>query len=269
MIGIFLLLNTIYFSQGPLSLLFPFFIATIISVSLWEFYRIAQVKGCQPLFKIGISFSLLYVFAAFISQKQPTLKALPEAVLGMTLLVSFLYYFIKGQDPFVNLAVTLFGIFYLTVPLTCALFITYYFPSGALQDGRYWILYLLAVTKVTDTGAYFCGKIFGSKKFAPYISPKKTWEGSIGGTISALLTSVILSKVFPLEISLLVSLGLGMAISVLAQIGDLSESLLKRDLGIKDSNKLPGIGGILDSVDSLVFTTPFVYLFLKFTHPVQ
>lgn len=261
LIGIIVLFIALYYSYHPL--LKPLFIALctlLICSSLWEFYRIAKAKGYQPLSKIGILATACYVFAVSVEVFVPGLKMLPVAVLGVTLLAAFLYYFIKGADPFVNLALTLFGLFYLTLPLTCVLYINYLFP-----EGRWWVIYTIAVTKITDIGAYVCGKLFGNHRMTPYISPKKTWEGALGGFLAALLTSVLMNQLTPLNMDLSISLVIGAFVSGLAQFGDLAESLLKRDVGVKDSNQLPGLGGVLDILDSLVFTIPFIYLFLQFS----
>lgn len=252
----------------------PIFVALtagFILTALWEFYHIAQAKGYHPLSKIGIISTLIYLISVFWLTQSSMASGWPEAVLGLTMISSFLYYFIKGTDPFVNLALTLFGIFYLTLPLSCFILINYFFPEKSYHDGRWWLLYLLLVTKITDTGAYFCGKSFGSSKLAPYISPKKTWEGALGGTIIALLTSVGLyyaTSIYPhspLGITFWQSIYLGVIVSLFAQLGDLAESLLKRDVGVKDSNHLPGLGGMLDVLDSLVFTAPLLYIFMKMT----
>ena len=122
---------------------------------------------------------------------------------------------------------------------------------------------------MTDTGGFFIGKKFGKEKLAPYISPKKTWEGALGGFVAAIFSSiavVFFASIFDPEafgLTLWQSIWLGAGIGICAQIGDLSESLLKRDGGIKDSNQVPGLGGMLDIVDSLVFSAPLVYIFLK------
>ncbi len=273
-IEIILLLTALYLSKdGIFKISFTVLAAGLIGTALWEFYQMVKVKACQPLTKIGIGGTILYVFAVYLSTQYAFAKSLPETVLALTLLSAFMYYFFKGADPFVNLAVTLFGIFYLTLPLACAVYIIYFFPEGSSQDGRWWLFYLIAVTKMTDIGGYFIGKLFGSKKLAPYISPGKTWEGAVGGIVCALAASLafyfLLPYYFtpsPIELTLAKSLGLGLLISLLAQFGDLAESILKRDLGFKDSSRLPGIGGILDILDSLVFTVPLIYLFLRFTY---
>lgn len=270
-IGVVVLLSAIRLSYDPFfRLLFALLAAGLISTALWEYYRIAKAKECQPLVKIGIIATVGYVLAVFF-RAQFGLQMLPEIALGLTLVSAFTYYFIKGSDPFVNLAITLFGIFYLTIPLSCVIDINYFISEPIVRDGRWCLIYLLFVTKMTDTAAFFVGKKYGKRQLSPYISPKKTWEGALGGFFGALITAIIFYAIFhsffelpPFNISFGKNLILAMLISVAAQFGDLAESLLKRDVGVKDSSRhVPGLGGVLDIVDSLVFTSPLMYIFLK------
>jgi len=261
-IGVALLAVAIALAHHPFyRWLFILLCLVMICGALWEFYRIAKEKEYLPLSKIGVISTAAYVLAFYYSTQYTLLYPLPPAVLASTLVAAFVYYFIKGTDPFVNLALTLFGIFYLTVPLTTALGIVY-FPYA---EGQWWFVYALAVTKATDMAAYAFGKLWGSNQLSPYISPKKTWEGALGGFAAALAVSFLLNRLVPLGLSDGGSLILGALTSALAQFGDLAESLLKRDGGVKDSNaQFPGLGGLLDVLDSLVFTLPFIYLFLMF-----
>lgn len=268
-VGAILLLTLIYWSHAPFfRYLFVFFIAAVISSALWEYYHIAKSKVCQPLIKIGLIGSTTYVLATFLRTQYHQAIVLPEIIIGITLLASFAYYFIKGSDPFINLAITMFGILYLTIPLSYIIDINY-FESSAVRDGRWCLLYLLFVTKMTDVGAFFIGKKFGQKQLSPYISPNKTWEGALGGLCAALSTSIIayiLIHLFtepPFVITVWQSIWLAVLISIVGQFGDLAESLLKRDVGVKDSSHLPGLGGFLDMLDSLVFTSPLMYIFLS------
>jgi phosphatidate cytidylyltransferase len=251
----------------------PFFtliLSFIVGGAVFEYYKIAKGKGFLPLDTIGIICSMAYVFAVFLSTQSKAMEFLPEMMLVTTGLLIFTNYFVKGPSPFVNSAITFFGFAYLALPLACLLNITYFFPADSTQDGRWWLIFLIMVTKMTDTGAYFAGKRFGSHKLAPYMSPGKTWEGAIGGFITALITGVCIHYLInftyetpPINLSLFHSIWLGGVLSVIAQFGDLAESLLKRDVGVKDSNQLPGLGGMLDVVDSLVFTAPLMYIYLK------
>lgn len=259
------------YSQSMLNLLFPLFVYATIGAALWEYYHIAKAKGCHPLTKIGLCGTLVYVWAIFMRSRWPDLGWMfPEIAIGLLLIAAFMYYFIKGTDPFVNLAITMFGFLYLCVTLSCLIEINFFMFPSQVYDGRWCLLYLLFVTKMTDTGAYFVGKQWGRRKLSPYISPKKTWEGAFGGLLSAIITSTILYAIFqlffdhpPFPLSLGISLLLAILISITAQFGDLAESLLKRDVGVKDSSGLPGLGGFLDIVDSLVFTSPLMYIFLN------
>lgn len=257
--------TVIYLSHDPLfQPLFVLVLAAVIAAALWEYYKIAKASGHEPVETIGIFGSIVYLYALYLTMGQATLVEWPMIVIGLTLFSAFMFYFFSGISPLVNLAVTVFGIIYLTIPLSSMLLIN-------IDYGRYWMLYLILVTKATDIGAYFAGKQLGRHKLAPVISPKKTWEGAVAGFLLGTFASYLLHKIsteyygMPLFSSSLQALGFGALMTVVAQIGDLSESLLKRDSGVKDSNKLPGLGGILDMVDSLVFTAPLLYMFLKLT----
>lgn len=270
-VGLIALLIVIYFSHVPLFA--PFFAlltAGVICLALSEYYNIAKSKRCQPLVKIGLIGTVAYAFAIFLRTQVPQADVVPQIVLGMTLIAAFLYYFIKGSDPFVNLAITLFGFLYLTMTLSCIIDINYFRLDPFVKDGRWCFLYLLLVTKITDTTAFFVGKKLGQRKLSPYISPKKTWEGALGGICGALAVSILFFIVVwgffsesPFEITFWQSIWLAILLSITAQFGDLAESLLKRDVGVKDSSHLPGLGGVLDIVDSLVFTAPLMYIFLQ------
>ena len=127
-------------------------------------------------------------------------------------------------------------------------------------NGRSWLLYGLIVVSATDTGAYVFGRIFGRHSFAPSISPAKTMEGAVGGWVSGVCFSLSIAKVFSLGMGIMVSLGLGAVLSALGQLGDLVESKLKRMAGVKDSGRIiPGQGGILDRIDSVVLVLPVLY----------
>lgn len=264
------MLVAIYLSHTPpFSLIFVLLMAAIIGLAVWEYYHIATLKELHPLSKIGLITTVAYVLATFLSTQYTEATLLPHLIIGFSLASAFFYYFIKGFEPFVNLSITFFGILYLTIPLSFLILINFYKPSQEAMDGRLSLLYLLIVTKMTDTGAFFIGKRFGKNQLCPLISPKKTWEGAIGGLVVAVASSLIFASVthhfFHNDFSLTYwqSLWLGILLSITAQFGDLAESLLKRNMGVKDSSHLPGLGGVLDIVDSIVFTAPLMYFFLK------
>lgn len=257
----------IWFSPYPLfSPFFALLIATFIALSAAELYSIAQSKNTQPLVGVGILGCFAYAIAIYLAAHYPQAADLPYAVIIATLIGSFLFFFKSGQEPLTNLSITLFALIYIAIPLSSWISIAYFFPQGAHQEGRWWLFYLLAVTKFTDIGAYFVGSALGKNKLSPYISPGKSWEGALGGLIfggAASFIFYLLSGTIPLSISLYASIWLGVVLSTMGQIGDLAESLLKRDAGVKNSSRIPGLGGILDMLDSLVFTSPILYIFLK------
>ena len=269
-IAALLTLIVIYFSNIPIfKPLFCISVVAVICSATSELYNIFRAKGLNPANTLGLSIGALYTIAVAISTQYPEAKMLPEFVLLFSLLITFLYFFYKGTSPLLNLSATLFAVIYIAIPLSCMIRITYFFNPEDIQDGRLILLYLLIVTKITDIGGFFVGKTMGKGKLAPYISPKKTWEGAIGGLVAAVLASLTFKLIFSFfnlntfNLSVLDSILLGAAISIFAQIGDLSESLLKRDGGIKDSSQMPGLGGMLDIVDSLIFSAPLIYLCLK------
>jgi len=127
----------------------------------------------------------------------------------------------------------------------------------------FWVLYLVLLIKTGDAGAYFIGTKFGKTKLFESVSPNKSWEGAWGGFVTTVLLSLI-SSVYLRDVSFLHLLILGTVLGVIAQLGDLIESLMKRNVGVKDSGEVPGLGGILDVLDSLIFTTPFLYFYITF-----
>jgi phosphatidate cytidylyltransferase len=272
-ISIALVFITLYYSYSPFfAPVVPVIAFLVIGFATKEYYQIAKIKGLQPRIKIGLAVTLLYVVAIYLSTQAAYLELMPLICLLVSMVAVFTSYFIRGKNPFENIAVTLFGIVYLTIPLACTIQINYFFAPEAEQDGRLWLFFVLAITYLTDSCALIVGKSIGRTKLASFISPNKTWEGAVGGLIFAVAASLLFSYFaeqgfIPIRLTFRESILLGAALSVLAQIGDLSESLLKRDAGVKDSSKIPGLGGLLDVIDSLVFTAPVVYLYLKFQNP--
>ena len=154
------------------------------------------------------------------------------------------------------------GPIYVGLPLVMLLHIDMYYP----RKGNIWIFFLLVVVFANDTGAFYLGKLFGKHRLYEAMSPGKTWEGAIGGGLCSVLAAFWFLRIIPLHPLDLSILGLVFFISIVAPIGDLVESMMKRAHGIKDSGKiLPGHGGILDRVDGLLFAIPGLYLFLNWS----
>lgn len=260
----------IIFARQPLvALVIVSALAGLAAIGIWEYVRLTSSKSLSPALRLMISIGVAEVFSFYIAHKWMPLPELPVFILALGLGLFFLYHFSRSEDALLHVAVEFFGVVYLAVPLGYMLAILYPISEGVQQDGRWWLIYLLLVTKITDIGAYFFGRLLGRHRLAPILSPKKTIEGSIAGFICAVLlslTMVFLSRefagdAFPLKLA--DALWLGILIGIFGQIGDLAESLLKRDAVVKDSNTLPGLGGVLDMLDSLIFTAPIVYFYLN------
>lgn len=268
-IGIALLL-LIAFSANPIvSGLVVAATAAMAGVGVWEYAKLASTKGVKPAVLLMVIVAACEVVAFFIGHKWIHSQELPVFVFAIGVGLFFLNRFRKAEEALVNVAVDFFGVAYVAVPLSYMLAILYPINPSPTMDGRWWIFYLIVVTKITDVGAYFVGRIWGKTALAPTLSPKKTVEGAAGGLACAVLFSlgiVFLGRMyagtaFPLEYP--DALWLGILIGVFGQIGDLAESLLKRDADVKDSNRIPGLGGVLDMIDSLIFTAPIVYFYLR------
>jgi phosphatidate cytidylyltransferase len=169
-----------------------------------------------------------------------------------------------------TMSCTVFGVLY--VPWLLSFITKINYGLGEAASGRFFVLYLVVVTKAADVGAYFVGSAFGKHPLIPRISPKKTWEGLLGGVLMSVWMSILmwglLNPRIPPELNVRFGVGdaavLGIGMGLVAIAGDLAESLVKREAGVKDSGRmLPGIGGALDLVDSLLFTAPLLFVYMR------
>lgn len=240
---------------------------------LAEFYGIVNRRGLVCFSGWGILGGALLVMGTFLHSR---------GILGTTgsparvndFETSFLILFVLGLclRQFVSrsntagilaIATTLFGLMYVPWLLNFLQKINF-FPG---VDGRYFLLYFVLITKFSDMGAYAVGSLMGKHKMIPRISPGKTWEGFVGAIVVSTAASVAFAHLFRPHMAgmnLLHAVLLGVILSVCAVIGDLIESIFKREAGVKDSGRFfPGIGGILDLLDSLLFNAPIMYLYLR------
>ncbi len=263
----------------PLRWIFTAATAGVAAIALFEYYVLVRQKGFAPAYTLGTVATVLYIFAIFFKTQGPhphweaLWQKMPEIVLALAFFGCFVRYAWSGKDPLINIATSFLGIIYLAVPFGLVVRIMYFFVFEGDQDhyfqGSWWVIYLIAVTKAADMGGYFVGHFAGKRKLAFKISPNKTFEGALGGLICSIIISLFIcylgkrfANVF-MGFTYASSIYLGILVGILGQIGDLAESLLKRDAGVKDSNTLPGVGGILDMTDSILFTAPVVYIFLR------
>lgn len=258
--------------------LFAAAVSAVAAIAVWEYDQLVKRKGVRPGVTLSILSVIFYIFSIFVKTQGPYavansfLSHTPELVLGAAFLSCFVYFAILKLPPIIHIATTFFGIVYIAVPLSLFVKIIYFFSYDKLDEqafaGIWWVVYLIAVTKSSDIGGYFVGSSFGKRKLALKLSPKKTLEGALGGLLGSILMSLgicFLGKTYGevfSQFSYLKSIFLGTLIGIIGQIGDLAESFLKRDASVKDSNSIPGVGGILDMTDSLLFAAPVVYLSL-------
>jgi phosphatidate cytidylyltransferase len=171
------------------------------------------------------------------------------------------------RAPIITAALTVLGLLYVAFLFNFVALLA--FTPGDMHQNRFLLIYLLAVTKFSDVGAYVVGSLIGRHKMIPRISPGKTWEGFAGAILTSLVISVVLIEILGkrLEaISFADSIILGLLLPLISVVGDLAESVVKRDASIKDSgHSIPGIGGALDLIDSILFTAPVLYFYLQFT----
>ncbi len=219
-----------------------------------EFYRMVIPSKAQSFAYFGLPWSLLFV----LSPHFENVATIPTLVTLTVVLCSIWFLFLPWREATLgNWAWTITGVLYIGWMLS------YWVEIRSLTDGRYWALLAFLTTFASDTGAFLVGRTWGKHLLTPKISPGKTWEGAIGGGVGAIATSLILSTIFHLRINLWQTLLLGFFVSLFAQLGDLVESLLKRNAGVKDSSRLiPGHGGILDRIDSIIFSGAVVYYYV-------
>jgi phosphatidate cytidylyltransferase len=249
-IGLPFLIAAIWFGIPWLSIL----VAIMAVVSGIEFYRMAEHKKVQPVTYAGIIAMLLLI----ASPHCPYLPVQP-ALISLIVVASLLWILFRqpSEKSFDNWAWTIAGVFYIGWTLS-------YWPElRMIESGRDWVFWILLIIVASDTSAYFIGRAIGKHFFAPSISPKKTWEGSIGGLICSIIIAVVFGFVFSLPIAYWHMILLGAIINIFTQLGDLVESLLKRNTGVKDSsNLIPGHGGVLDRMDSFIFTGIIAYYYI-------
>ncbi len=255
-----LIIFSIYFSLDPHWKYFHLSLLVVLGFfATNEYVEMARKKGgFIPSYVPQISTSILVIFM-FIAAQSIARTNLIIFLIFIYLLLNFFLHLGFKKSAIYDLAVSFFPIIYIALPLGLSFFVLFGVPHG-----RWWIAYLIFVTKVADIGAYFGGKAFGRKKLAPIISPNKTVAGFICAILVAVATSLVAyTFAYPyVEWGWEKTIALGLLLGSLGQCGDLFESLLKRDAKIKDSSSLPGIGGILDLLDSILLNIPVLFFFL-------
>ncbi len=240
---------------------FVFLLFSILGIA--EFYSITGKEDIKPQLLSGIVISvLLFCISAYVSISNAHFKLLFLSI-PLFFIPFIIELFRNKSNAISNIATTLLGIFYVVFPLSLLNFIpNISFESGIYNKGILLGYFILIWTN--DTFAYLVGVKIGKTRLFERISPKKSWEGSIGGLFFSMLASFLLSLFFS-ELTSIMWIGMAIIIVVSGTLGDLTESMFKRNLNIKDSGTiLPGHGGILDRLDALFISAPFVFFYLTF-----
>lgn len=261
--GIPLLVAAIWFDK-PL----PWFtVVTLIAgaLSILEFYRLVASTRAVPLTYLGLIWTMLFIISRdknFLALLEPNFDVSQIIPLLLTsLIVISLIWLLRHPQremAFAGWAWTMGGVLYV------GWLLSYVVALRGIDDGRNWVLLAIFAAFASDTMAFLVGRTWGRHHLAPHISPAKTWEGAVGGVFGAVIASLFFTLPTPLQLPLGygAAILLGLLVSVFGQLGDLVESLFKRNMGVKDSGKLiPGHGGLLDRLDSVVFTGVVVYYY--------
>ncbi|MGB9613146.1 MAG: phosphatidate cytidylyltransferase [Candidatus Margulisiibacteriota bacterium] len=244
----------IYYGGMPFLLL----VLSLALVAVNEFYNMMLKKGYFPAYYVGNVITAFFIVVAYNALKrnwEPAHSALLTLAAAMAMISGI---FLKREkDTIVDIAVTILGMIYV------GWFFSYLIFIRSLTEHGGYLFFLVFTIWAMDITAYLVGKYFGKTPLFPSVSPKKTWEGAIAGFLLCLVAALIFSQTAQLEVGH--ALMLGLLIGIFGQVSDLVESLIKRDVGVKDSSQIiPGHGGVLDRIDSFVLPAPLMYYYLVF-----
>ncbi len=232
-------------------------------IALYEFYRMTEKNTTHAIGKIfNIAAGVFIFFTVFLYLENISHTALPVAVLVYltTLICSAIY--INRTDILHTVIYSVFGQIYITLPLSLLMLIFYGFQNVSPEYRYLPVLLIFILIWINDTAAYVVGSVLGKHKFVERISPKKTVEGFVGGMLFSIIAGVIAGAVFSLPFGF--GMLFGFLVAFFGTMGDLFESLIKRTCNVKDSGTLiPGHGGILDRIDSLLAVIPVIYIYLS------
>lgn len=233
-------------------------VAGALLVAGWEFFDMARRAGHRPLQWLGLA-----SIALILLEAQFQWNLLREIILAMVCVSLVIGIFQHREGWLTGWAYTIGGVLY--VGLIGAYFLLV--RNLPNETGLLWTILALLTAWANDSAAYLAGTRLGKHGFFPHISPKKTWEGAVGGLVASILTMIAASIVFQIPFGFSILFGAGLSIAAI--LGDLVESLIKRQTGVKDSSTIiPGHGGLLDRIDSLLAAAVFAYYYLVWFMPV-
>ncbi len=232
----------------------------IVAAALREFFGMLEKKGLKIYKRFGILVGAVIPFSIMLRFELTRGWELFFLAAGLLTLIILQFSRRDNSGAIVDISVTIFGIIYI------AWFLSFLIKIRYMEGGLGLIVVLLLIAKGGDIGAYLIGRRFGRTPLLPRISPRKSVEGAVGGLLFSAAAGTVSGMLLKFPMTTIPHLlFIGISLGILAQLGDLSESLVKRDCQVKDSgNFFPGMGGILDVVDSLIFTAPVFYFYLTF-----
>ncbi len=239
----------------------------ILGSGLFEFYRMVEKDTSHAISKIfNILMGVIIFISVFLYLEGIYTYLLPVFILTYLLILIASAIFLRRHDILHGIIYSVFGQVYITMPLSLLMFISYSPDMAGSEYNWVPVLALFVFLWVNDTAAYFIGSLIGRHKLIEHISPKKSIEGFIAGILFTVLASLIFNWFHP-DFSTAFWMGLAVVVALFGTLGDLFESLIKRTCNVKDAgNLIPGHGGILDRIDSLLVTVPAVYLYLILFH---
>ena len=254
------LLSCILFHAVSFTMLF-----LIISIwGLYEFYILSEKLGAKPYKWLGYLLALFIYVSNLLSYN--TLFSTTSLLAGIIMCVFLVFIqalFDTDEHSFKNITYTLTGVMYAVIPFVLLNKIAGVDITSQINYNPHYVLGIILLIWTNDVCAYLVGSFFGKHKLFERVSPKKTWEGTVGAAILTIGASFLITQWFN-ELALVHWIVIAMLVSVFGTIGDLVESMFKRQAGVKDSGKImPGHGGILDRFDSLLFVSPFIFLYLS------
>lgn len=229
-----------------------------ITAGLYEFFRMLEKKQIASYKYFGMGMGIIIPLSIMFRFELTKGWEFLFIILAFLFLIFMQFKRRQHSGAIIAISTTIFGIIYISW------FFSFLIKIRYLEGGLGLLASLLLITKSCDIGAYLIGSRFGKNPLIPRVSPHKTVEGAIGGVIFSVLTALVCKPL--LNFGYLHLMVIGASLSILAQLGDLSESLIKRDCQVKDSgNIFPGMGGVLDQIDSLLFTAPVFYFYMSVT----
>ena len=256
------LTGAIILGEYPFGLLF-----LVLSIfALREFYVLCREAGYSPQIYAGLFVGTAIFLLSFFIAKQAIPYKSYIYILPFVYSIPVLALFRKQKNTLANLGLTTFGIIYVSIPFSLLNFLPFNDIEGAFSYHYELLISLFIFVWASDTGAYIFGVRFGRHRLFERISPKKSWEGLLGGVFTAVLAAWILTYIFK-EYSFVILGVMAIVVALTGTMGDLVESMIKRSIGVKDSGRfMPGHGGILDRFDSILLASPVIYFVFQFLH---